>query len=107
MGTAELMRLVLEDAGFGVTVATDQRRLPVGSFDCIVSDLMYVSVYTLEDARDWLLRLQDRYPSVPVVLVTGHSEAERDQGSLGAHSVIKKPFDVDVVVRAVREAVAR
>ena len=53
IGTAELMRVVLGDAGFDVTVAMTTRDIPTQKFDCIVSDLMSVQVYTYEDARDW------------------------------------------------------
>ena len=103
-GTAELLRVVLEEAGFEVAVAMDERRLPDGPFACVVTDLMRVSSYSLEDARGVVLRLADRYPSVPVILVTGHSEAFRQAAALGVHTAIMKPFDVDVVVGAVRQA---
>lgn len=101
---AELFRAVLEDAGFTVTVATDTHAMPPATFDCIVSDLMGQSAYRFEEARDWILSLQDHYAGVPVVLVTAHHEAKRDQTKLGAWRVIIKPFDVDQVSSAVREA---
>ena len=107
IGTAELMRVVLDDAGFDVTVAMTTRDIPTQKFDCIVSDLMSVQVYTYEDARDWLLRLADRFPGIPVIVVTAHLEARRDQAALGARRVIMKPFDVDLIPAAVREATAR
>ena len=107
IGTAELMRVVLEDAGFDVTVAMTTRDIPAQKFDCIVSDLMTVRVYSYEDARDWLLRLADRFPGIPVIVVTAHLEARRDQSALGARHVIIKPFDVDLIPAAVREATAR
>lgn len=101
------MRVVLVDAGFDVTVATTTREMPaVTTFDCILSDLMTVHVYAFEDARDWLLRLADRFPGIPVILVTAHPEAKHDEATLGARRVIMKPFDVDVIPDAVREATA-
>lgn len=103
---AEVIRAVLEDAGFAVTVANDPRAMPSATFDCIVSDLAGQSAYRFEEARDWLLSLRQRFAGVPVVLVTGHAQAHRDQGKLGAWRVIMKPFDVDEVVAAVREATA-
>ncbi|HEY6959195.1 MAG TPA: response regulator [Candidatus Limnocylindria bacterium] len=103
---AELLRVVLTDAGYDVTVSMDAGVLPDGPFDCIVSDLMSVAVYRYEDARDWILRVGDRFPNVPVIVVTAHPEAASDRGALGAAAVIMKPFDVDRIVQAVREVTA-
>jgi DNA-binding NtrC family response regulator len=100
---AELIRVVLEDAEFTVAVATNPRDLPSGRFDCIVTDLVTVGAYHLNDSRDWLLRLADRYPGVPTLVATAHSQAHRDQVALGATAVIVKPFDVDVLIATVRE----
>jgi DNA-binding NtrC family response regulator len=100
---AELMRVVLEDAEFTVAVATNPRDLPSGRFDCIVTDLVTVGAYTFDEARDWLLRLADRYPGVPTIVATAHPEARRDQDRLGAKAVIIKPFDVDLLTAAVRQ----
>ena len=100
---AELMRVVLEDAEFTVSVATNPRDLPSGRFDCIVTDQVTVGPYSVDDARDWLLRLADRYPSVPTLVATAHAEARGDQVALGATAVILKPFDLDVLIAAVRQ----
>lgn len=100
---AELMRVVLEDADFTVAVATNPRDLPSGRYDCIVTDLVTVGAYNVNDARDWLLRLADRYPNVPTLVATAHAEVRRDQPALGASAVVVKPFDVDVLVAAVRQ----
>jgi two-component system nitrogen regulation response regulator GlnG len=100
---AELMRVVLEDAEFTVAVATNPRDLPSGRYACIVTDLVTVGMYDVDDARDWLRRLSDRYPGVPTLVTTAHAEARRDQSALGASAVIIKPFDVDMLTAAVRQ----
>lgn len=100
---AELMRVVLEDAGFTVAVTTNPCDLPSGRYDCILTDLVTVGAYNVTDARDWLLRLADRYPGVPTLVATAHSEARRDEAALGATAVILKPFDVDMLTAAVRK----
>lgn len=99
---AELMRVVLEDAAYGVVVATGPRDLPAGAFSCVVTDLVTAGLYTFEDARDWILSLRDRYPSSPIVITTAHPEARADADRLGAR-VIVKPFDVDELTEVVRE----
>lgn len=101
---AELARVVLEDAGYTVRVCTSMTDVPAGAFDCVLTDLMSVSVYRYEDARDWILRLADRFPSVPVIVITAHPEAAGDGDALGARAVIMKPFDIDRLTAAVREA---
>jgi DNA-binding NtrC family response regulator len=103
---AELMRVVLEDANFRVFVANRPSDIPSERFDCIVTDLEGVEVYTYDDARDWLLRLADRFPRTPVVLATAHVQAREDADRLGAR-VLAKPFDVEDLVAVVREAMTR
>jgi DNA-binding NtrC family response regulator len=100
---AELMRVVLEDAEFTVSVATNPRDLPSGRFDGIITDLVTVGAYDRADARDWLLRLADRYPRVPTLVATAHAQARGDHVAIGATAVILKPFDVDVLIAAVRQ----
>lgn len=96
------MRVVLEDASYEVAVASGSRDLPSGQFACVVTDLVTVGLYSFEDARDWILSVKDRYPSVPIIVTTAHPEASPDAERLGAR-VIVKPFDVDVLAEAVRE----
>ena len=103
VASAELLRVILDDAGLDVTVAADEHEIPTAMFDIIVTDLLTVSVYTVADARDWILRIADRFPLVPILVVTAHVEARHDSAALGAKKVMLKPFDVDALARAVRE----
>ena len=84
-----------------VTVRTSGDDLPAGPFDRIVTDLLTMMVYDFADARDWILRLADRYPGVPVIVATAHPQAARDVEALGAARVIVKPFDLDQLVAAI------
>jgi CheY-like chemotaxis protein len=102
---ADLIRVVLEDAGYDVAASHSASELPDGPFACVVTDLLTILLYDMEAAREYLLRLGDRYPQVPLIVVTGHAEAQRDTARLGARRVIVKPFDVDRLVRAVGEAI--
>jgi DNA-binding NtrC family response regulator len=98
---AELMRVVLEDAGMQVTVRTSSDDMPAGPFDRIVTDLLTMNAYALDAARGWVLRLADRYPGVPVIVATAHSQAVADAPRIGASRVLLKPFDVDRLIAAV------
>jgi DNA-binding response OmpR family regulator len=102
VSNTELMRVVLEDASFSVVTAHKPHDLPSERFDCVVTDLVTVGAYTFQDARDWVLSLRDRYPSVPVIIATAHPEAREDAERLGAR-VIVKPFEIDILAEAVRE----
>lgn len=101
LAIAELMRVVLEDAGVQVTVRHSGDELPAGPFDRVVTDLLTMSAYDVADARDWILRLADRYPGVPVIVATAHPEAVGDGHRIGASRVLLKPFDVDRFLAAV------
>jgi DNA-binding NtrC family response regulator len=98
---AELMRVVLEDAGMQVTVRHTTDELPPGPFDRIVSDLLTMTAYDVDDARDYVLRLADRYPGVPVIVATAHPAALNDAKRIGASRVLLKPFDVERFLAAV------
>jgi DNA-binding NtrC family response regulator len=102
---ADLVRVVLEDAGYEVAASQTANDLPDGPFACVVTDLMTLVIYEAEAAREYLLGLGARYPGVPLIVLTGHSEALRDRARLGASRVMVKPFDVDRLVRVVTEAV--
>jgi DNA-binding NtrC family response regulator len=102
---ADLIRVVLEDAEYEVVLATGPRDLPSGRFDCVVTDLVTVAVYSYEEAQRWLVRLAERYPNIPVVVATAHIQAHGDRSRLGVEGVVMKPFDVDQLVAAVRAAI--
>jgi DNA-binding NtrC family response regulator len=102
VSNTELMRVVLEDASFSVVTAHKAHDLPSERFDCVVTDLVTLGAYTFEDARDWVLSLRDRYPSVPMIIATAHPEAREDAERLGVR-VIVKPFEIDILAEAVRE----
>jgi len=102
---ADLMRIVLEEAGYEVVAATSADALPAGSVDCVVTDLVTVTVYTLAAAQAWLARLEAAYTGVPLIVVTGHVQASRDAAALGVRLVIMKPFDLDRLTAAVAVAV--
>ena len=99
----------LREMGYAVAEAAD----PVAALeiagdaarrvDLVVTDLVMPKM----DGLTLLRKVVARHPDVPVIVVTAHLEARRDQSALGARQVIIKPFDVDLIPAAVREATAR
>lgn len=102
---SDLIRMVLEDAGFVVTTVASLEQVEPGiDADCIIADLVGVAVYSADDARRAVSRVRRRFPARPVILVTAHAGAADDRNALGAAKVIVKPFDVEELVSAVRRA---
>lgn len=106
LAIAELMRSVLEDAGHTTILAVDAGSLPAGPVDCVVTDLVDLTVYSSDAARGWIVRLRERYADTPIVLVTAHPGVGRDGDRLGVQRVIMKPFDVELLHAAVKAVTA-
>ncbi len=102
---SDLVRMVLEDAGFVVTTASALADVPKGiDADCIIADLVGLAVYSTDEARRSLAAVRKRFPARPVIVVTAHAAAARDRNILGVTGVIVKPFDMDELVSSVRRA---
>ena len=55
-------------------------------------------------ARRTVRAVKEQFPGRPLIVVTAHAAAARDE--LEVAEVVVKPFDVDVLVTAVRRALA-
>ena len=99
----EVLRTVLEDAGFAVIAAASIDRVPAGTkADCVVADLVGVSSYSLETARAALRPVRARFADAPLIVATAHRVAVHDRDELGVAALLAKPFDVDEAVRLVQ-----
>lgn len=100
---------LLQDAGFTVSVVTSgqqglrlQRARPA---DVLVTDIYMPDT----DGIEIIAEFRQRFPEVPIVVISGagsavnatHLFAARE---LGAHEVLRKPFDPRKLVEAVRTA---
>jgi two-component system chemotaxis sensor kinase CheA len=111
--TRSLERSVLELAGFEVTAVSDGRDAlraleREGPFDLIVSDVDMPHVSGLELTRR--LRSDQRYRSLPVILVTSlGSEQDRRKGlDVGADAyIVKSEFDHEQLVGVVNRLIGR
>ena len=102
---ADLVRVLLEDAGHQAVVAPALDDLATShGVDCVVADFIPLKTYSVAAARIWIARVRDRFPGRPVVLVTAHTEALRDRVALGITYLVLKPFDVDVLLATVDAA---
>jgi DNA-binding response OmpR family regulator len=99
----ELLRTIAEDAGHDAVTATDLEDVPAGvRGDVVISDLMPLTAYRPEPARDWVRRLRARF-AAPVIIVTAHAGALREADRLGADAVVAKPFEVEILAATIRD----
>jgi DNA-binding response OmpR family regulator len=94
----------LSDAGLMVEAsAAADASIDEWRGDVIVTDT-FASPYRIDAAVAYLNELRSRF-AVPVIVLTGHSEAGADADRLPADAVIMKPFDLDDLVEVIRRVV--
>ena len=95
----ELMRTVLDDAGYASISGTSLDEVPAAAHaDLVISDLVPLKAYSRETALAWIAGLRERFGSVPIIIITAHIAALRERDSLGAEGVVGKPFDVEALL---------
>lgn len=105
------LRRILEADGHRVEEADDGREamhiLDEGRSDLVIADV-YMPVM---DGIEFLIRLVDRHPSIPVIAMSGGAYAPagfvlRDARRLGAAATLEKPLVMDQVIGEVRRVIA-
>jgi two-component system response regulator AtoC len=79
-------------------------RLEARPFDALITDLRMDGV----DGMELLRRVVDRWPDVPVVLITAHGTVPLAVEAMkrGAADFVQKPFDRDEILYVVRKALS-
>ena len=74
-------------------------------YDLIISDVRMPQL----DGVQLLERIRDGYPSLPVILITGHMEAHKLSRALGDHATdcIGKPFEIAALLQKIERALER
>ncbi len=72
--------------------------------DVIVLDLMMPGIDGIETLR----RVKKTHPKVEVIILTGHGsyEEKKQAEEIGAYAYLRKPVDIDILARVMREAYA-
>jgi DNA-binding NtrC family response regulator len=105
--TIRLFREILAESGFEAQGFAHDHLPEANGYGLVITDLdMRGKRYSSSDARAWVRMVGDRY-GVPVVVVTGHSEAILDDAMRGeAVDIIAKPLDVGDLQRRVASALS-
>lgn len=100
-----LFEEILTESGFLATCADHDALPEPDGFTVVVSDLPRTTTsYSSSCACEWVELLARRY-AVPVIVMTGHSEAVRDDRLRRAAAyVMPKPIDVTEFLTIVRKA---
>ena len=102
----ELFTALPEAENFHVTPTTSAKRaiqiLNDKPVDLIISDLQMPEMSGIE----LFAAVQDLYPDIPVIFITGYAspDAQVQAEGLGAKNYMFKPFDMDALLQAIREA---
>lgn len=95
----------LRDVGFMVDSASNGAqalaRLATRKFDVVVSDMRMPAL----DGVELLHIINEAYPWLPVIMITGYTEAAEVEELYGrAYSYFAKPFDIEELIACVRRA---
>jgi two-component system C4-dicarboxylate transport response regulator DctD len=93
---------VLESSGVPTTLRAEPRQLSDELQPrLVVTDLFCAPWYDRQCASSYIATLRQRFPNIPIVVLTGFSEAAQDVVTLGANRVVAKPFDIDALSQIV------
>lgn len=103
----ELMKLLLEGAGYGVETASDGKealeRVSLRRPSVVLLDMKMPGMNGWQFAEE-LRRVYDR--RVPIVVVTAAENARKTAGEIGAEGFLGKPFELDDVLSLVEHCSA-
>jgi CheY-like chemotaxis protein len=98
------MKIFLEATGYRVNVALDGyealEQLQAGTKPALILlDLMMPRM----DGEEFMAQMRSRrIPKTPVLIMSGHSVAERNANRLGAAGCLMKPVELDALLKAVQ-----
>ncbi|MGN6498335.1 MAG: sigma-54-dependent transcriptional regulator, partial [Tsuneonella sp.] len=108
-GIATVIRAALEEEGFAVTqvdsVEGRDRELASGQFAAMLTDVVLVD----GDGIESLGRVRSARPQLPVIILSAQNTLDTAirASETGAFEYFPKPFDLEELVRAVKQATAR
>ncbi len=105
MAILEFMFTILSQTGWEIFTYENGQTF-LDEYPTIKPDLIYLDLMMPQmNGFDVLKRLRDSQQSVPVIVVTALSQKENilKARQLGAHSILSKPFNIDVIIKKAHE----
>lgn len=104
ISSTEVLALILREEGFRVTVASNGRqaldRLDEAAPDLIITDYMMPVMNGVEMSK--AVRGRERYARLPILMMSGVSEAALRSHGDSYDRFLRKPFDMDALLDAVQ-----
>lgn len=107
---AEMLTEALHQEGYDTAKATESLRffdaVREHQPDLILLDLMMPYLSGQDELR--LLNMNEDTKHIPVIVVTAHPEAMREEDDLrqwGVVSIIIKPFDLEVLLKLIKDTI--
>ena len=104
----ELLRNVLEDAGYRVRLAPDGaaalRAVKAERPDVMLLDIGMPVVNGIEFVREYRTRIEP--PHAPIVIVSARGDAEAVSRDLDADAFVNKPFTIDHLLDVMERVIA-
>lgn len=97
------LTIMLEHAGYAATIANTGQQgleyLEAGDYDLIMLDIGKLD----QDGRDWLPRLRQRCPDIPLLVLIGQdlSGLDTELRQNGANAILYKPVDSEFLLTQV------
>ncbi|WP_198320716.1 response regulator [Azohydromonas aeria] len=108
LSNAEVLGLILREEGFHVVVAGDARqalaRIAEAAPDLLITDYMMPGMSGVELAR--AVRQLPQHQGLPVLLMSGAAASALAVQAQDFNAFLRKPFDIDELLRAVRALLA-
>jgi signal transduction histidine kinase/CheY-like chemotaxis protein len=92
----EGMEVVAKNTGSGALAAIEEWRPDLAILDIGLPDMNGLEVYG---------RIRTRWPDVPILLSTGHGQSVEEPSSSGHVILLRKPYTMDELLRAIESAV--
>ncbi|HYX63240.1 MAG TPA: response regulator [Burkholderiales bacterium] len=107
----ELLRVILESAGYSVDLAADGALglvlLRARSADVVLTDIFMPN----QDGIETIACLRSEFPEAKVIAMSGGGRVVKGKdylstaGEIGAHALLRKPFDSEQLLRLLQELV--
>jgi DNA-binding NtrC family response regulator len=105
--TRDLLRQVLSDEGYELLLVDRLDNAAADAApDIVITDLVGLDRYERGRARASVRRVQERYPTTPVIVCTGYEQATEESDGLGAAAVLRKPFTIEALLEVVARLAA-